>query len=154
MQKQAEILSITEQTTISEALLRLIASWSGLPKGIKPQWQRIDGAESLGIYTLQGAVYLRRDILGGFTAQFPFKVLYATTAADNKSRLTKQKVLDDLGEWLEAASYPDLTDKRTITGIERTTTSFKAGENANGTELYQCNLMLRYRKEGGLEWLS
>lgn len=154
MQKQVEVLSITEQTTISGALMQLITSWPDLPARVVPQWQRIEDTKPLGIYTLQGAVYLRKDTLGGFQAQFPFKVLYAATASDSKSRLLKQKVLDDLGEWLEAANYPELTGGRQITNIERTTTSFKVGEDEKGKELYQCNLMLRYRKEGGLEWLS
>lgn len=148
MAVQPQQLSIAEQTTISEAIMRLINSWSGLPTGITPQWQMVDGTESMGVIPLQGAVYIKKDILGGFTAQYPFEVLYDTSPKNNKQRLAKQKVLDDLGEWLEAAEYPELTDNRTIISIERTTTSFLAGRKESGEELYQCNMMLKYRKEG------
>lgn len=146
MANNNEILSITEQSTVSEAIIRLINSMPGIP--VKAEWQYMGTGEAIGAYTMPGAVYLRKDVLGGFVAQFPFLIRYQAMPTNSAGRINKQKVLDDLGEWLEKATFPPLTSNRVIETIERTTTSFLLVRDQAGNEIYQCNMMLKYRKEG------
>lgn len=140
-----QALSIAEQQTISEALIRLISSKPNIPKS--PEWQYLNSGEAIGVYTMPGAVYTSHNILGGYTGNFPFMIRYQATGSNTKKRIANQKVLDDLGEWLETATYPSLTDNRLITSIERTATSYLFGRDADNNEIWQINMMLKYKKE-------
>ena len=119
-------------------------------KGMKnvPKWQCLDAAPSIGIYTMQGAVYLEKCIDESFKAQYPFMIRYAVNATANGNRINAQEELDAIGNWLEKAEYPALTDKRVIESIERTATSYLYHREESGTEIYQCNFNLIYRKRG------
>jgi len=144
-----QALSVTEQSTISEALLRLIGEYEDFPSEISTKdifWNFLKPNRSIGIFSMPGAVYLRRYVSGSFRAQFPFSVRYTTKPTNNKSRIEKQSVLDELGEWLESVTYPALSDNRTIDKIERTASSQLIGVDADGNELYQCNMVLTYSK--------
>ena len=147
--KQAEVLSVSEQSTISEALLRLIASYDAFPSTVtakKIYWQYMDNTECIGAYTMAGAVYLKKYITGSFLAQFPFCIQYKCKPSSNDARIKKQSVLDSLGSWLETTELPALTDNRTIESIGRTGTTFLAGNDTSGNEIYQCNFNLKYAK--------
>ncbi len=144
-----QALSVTEQSTISEALLRLIGEYEDFPSEISTKdifWNFLKPNRRIGIFSMPGAVYLRRYVSGSFRAQFPFSVRYTTKPTNNKSRIEKQSVLDELGEWLESVTYPALSDNRTIDKIERTASSQLIGVDADGNELYQCNMVLTYSK--------
>jgi len=75
-------------------------------------------------------------------------IRYAVSATGNGSRIDAQEELDTIGGWLEKAKYPTLTDKRVIESIERTATSYLYHREESGTEIYQCNFNLIYRKRG------
>lgn len=149
MTENVEILGIAEQSMVSGAIMELIAT--GLKeKGIAilPKWQCLDTAPSIGIYTMQGAVYLEKCIDESFKAQYPFMIRCAVNATGNGKRISAQEELDAIGNWLEKAKYPALTDKRVIESIERTATSYLYHREESGTEIYQCNFNLIYRKRG------
>lgn len=153
MSEQLQVLNISEQTTISETVLRIVAEYTGFPAAIdaeKIYWQFMTDDECVGVFTLSGAVYLKKFVYGAFTAQFPFCVRYKCRPSDNSGRVGRQNVLDSLGEWMESIRYPDLSDSRTITEIQRTTTTYLAGIDAAGNETYQCNFNLKYRKDDEL----
>lgn len=149
MAENVEILGIAEQSLISKTITELVAAaLKEKASKINPKWQYLDNAPSVGIYTMQGAVYLEKCIDESFRAQYPFMLRYAVNATTNGTRINAQEELDAIGEWLEEATYPALTDKRVIERIERTATSFLYHREPNGAEIYQCNLNLIYRKRG------
>lgn len=144
-----QALSVTEQSTISEAILRLIGEYEDFPSEISTKdifWNFLKPNRCIGIFSMPGAVYLRRYVSGSFRAQFPFSMRYTTKPTNNKGRIEKQAVLDELGEWLESVTYPALSDNRTIDKIERTSSSQLIGVDADGNELYQINMVLTYSK--------
>lgn len=154
MSEQLEVLSISEQQTISEALIRMVAEYDGFPSTVTDKqiyWQSMDkDKECVGIYTMPGAVYLKKYVSGSFEAQFPFSVMYKCKPTNNPSRIEKQNVLDSLGAWLEGKiKYPDISDNRTIQSITRTGTSFLGGKDEAGNDIYQCNFNLKYFKKKG-----
>ena len=147
MDKQQEMLSISEQESISETVLRMVAQFPEMPKGLVPLWQDMPKKEGIGIFTMQGAAYLSKDILGGFKAQFPFRLLYRSVETGNSEAIASQGILEKLSEWLENMEYPALTDGRKIEEITRKSPVFLAGKDEAGT-VFQCNMNLIYRKEG------
>lgn len=149
MAENVEILGIAEQSLISKTIMELVAAaLKEKNSKIKPKWQYLDNAPSIGIYTMQGAVYLEKCIDESFRAQYPFMLRYAVKVTTSGTRINAQEELDAIGEWLETATYPALTDKRVIESIERTATSYLYHREPDGTEIYQCNLNLIYRKRG------
>lgn len=149
MAENVQILEISEQSLISQAIMELVAAaLSERESKAKPKWQSLDNPPSIGIYTMQGAVYLEKCIDESFKAQYPFMIRYAVNATANENRINAQEELDALGEWLEKAKYPVLTDNRVIESIGRTATSYLFSREPNGVEVYQCNLNLIYRKRG------
>jgi len=148
--KDKEILAIGEQSTIAALLLQTVKRYDGFPPAVtqdKIFWQALGDTESVGIYSLPGAVVLQRFISGSFKAQFPFCVRYICKPTNNPERVGKQSALDGLGEWLEDIGLPDLADGRTVEAMERTQTSYLADRDAAGNEVYQCNFVLRYVKK-------
>lgn len=146
MEQQLETLSIAEQSSIAEAVLRLVAVAPDIPPGLSPLWSDMDKGESIGIFPIQGAVYLKKDILGGFMAQFPFRILYRSVSDGNGERIESQDALWKIAQWLEQIPYPPLTEGRIIESIEPKSPAFPVGKDESG-DLYQCNLNLIYRKE-------
>ena len=149
MDKQLEVLSISEQKTIAEALLTMVSGYGFFPTAVtlkKIYWQSLDTTECIGIYTMAGALYLKKHIDGSFLAQFPFCIRYVCKPSNNSARVKKQDVLDSLGEWLETTELPLMTGDREIEAIGRTGTTYLAGADASGNDIYQCNFNLKYRK--------
>lgn len=150
MSEQAELLEIGEQQLISEVILMLTSkALEELNTDIVPKWQCLNNEfPAMGIYTMQGAIYLERCIDDSFTAQYPFMIRYAAVSNTNEQRMKAQSILDEIGEWMENIQYPELSDGRTISRIERTATSYLYDRTQDGVEVYQCNMNLVYEKRG------
>jgi|GEM_PF-1697553 len=150
MEDNLTALSIAEQNLISKAILLLINQYPELPSGVKASWQYVDDKNPLAVFSQQGAVklveYLCMPGEDVFDGQFPFFILYRCKPTSVAQRMSKQNILDGLGEWIEHQEYPALTGGRTITAIERTTTSSLVGRLEDGSEEYQCNFNLTYEK--------
>ena len=60
--EELEKITVADMETISNAVLQMIKSYPELPTTLKKTvlWQYLDKAESLGIYTMTGAVYLKK----------------------------------------------------------------------------------------------
>ena len=145
-----ETLSIAEQSIISKAVLLLVDSYSGLPKGVTAEYQYISDEKPLGVFSMQGAIklaeYLCMPEEESFDGQFPFYILFRCKPTNTTQRINKQNILDLLGDWIEKQTFPSLDGGRTITEIKRTTTSFLSARFENGMEEYQCNFNLIYEK--------
>lgn len=115
----------------------------------------------IGLFPMQGAVYVSKYISGAFTAQYPFMLRYRVKPGNDESKITASEALGLIGEWLEGrditfnnnsyqiSAYPELTDGRTITAIERQTTAFLSSLYDDGTADYQINMVVTYSKKKG-----
>lgn len=118
MSEQVELLSKTEYNTIGEMLLNLIAKCPFIPEGLTLQYQSIKTDESIAVFTLPGAKYLKKNVIGGFTAQIKFQVAYKSFPTGNGARIKSQSVVDNIMDWLEKVDeLPELSGGRTITKI-------------------------------------
>lgn len=159
---EKEQLKIDEQDAISRAV-SLMLSRCPIVKTKKLE-VHVDGlpnrAEVIGVFPMQGAVYLSKYISGGFVAQFPFQIRYRIKASanDDARRIDTANALDKIGRWFSGqevteggktyriGDYPPLTEGRTICGIERSSTAFLSAMAQDGTADFQINMQLKYVK--------
>lgn len=144
-------LSIEEQESIAEAVLRIVAKYPDFPRSITSKKIFLDNlsdAESIGIFLTAGAVVLKKYISGSFEAQVPFTVDYKCTPTTNAAVIAKREVLDGLGKWMENMEYPMLTGGRKIQSIGRTTTTVLAGKTQDGASVFRFSGTLKYFKKG------
>ena len=118
MSETVEFLSKTEYNTVGEMLLNLIAECPCIPEGLTLQYQSLKVDESIGVFTLPGAKYLKKNVMGGFTAQINFQVAYKSFPTTNGGRIESQSIVDKIMDWLEKVDeLPVLSGGRTITKI-------------------------------------
>lgn len=149
MAEQKQGLSVDEQESIAEVLLRIIASYPDFPKSITEEKINLDDLkdeENIGIFPTVGAIVLKKYISGSFEAQFPFAICYKCRPTSNEIVLAKRNVLDGLGKWMENMEYPTLDDGRKIQSIERNAVTM-AGKMDDGCSVFRCNCTLKYFKK-------
>lgn len=118
MSETVELLSKSEYDSVGEMILNLIAMCPFIPEGLTPQYQSIKTDESISVFTLPGAKYLKKNVMGGFTAQVNFQVAYKSFPTGNGERIKSQSVVDNIMSWLEKVKQlPTLSGGRTITKI-------------------------------------
>lgn len=149
-EEKFEQLSRTEYDTIGRMILELVAGCPYIPEGLTPQYQSIDTTESVGIFTLPGAKYLRWDVIGGFTAQINFQIAYKSFPGTNAQRINSQAVVDSIMAWLEKVEeLPKLSGGRKITKITASNSVpyvDKAGDDKSVT--FAADAVMEYRKKG------
>lgn len=139
-----EPLKIKDMEGVSEAVLTLVSKYPDMPKNRKVQWQSMDDGECIGLYTLSGAVYLKRYISGAFIGQMPFRIMYQVSPTTNKARINSQKFLEELAKWLETCSAEFRDPKLSIESIERTSPVIMAAAYEDGSEVYQTTMNITY----------
>lgn len=152
MEKKQAVLSVEEQESIAEALLRLIAEYPDFPETTQESnihLNDIKAAGDIGIYPASGAVVTKTYVSGSFEAQYPFDLYYKCNPTNNAAAVSANDVLDGLAKWLETAAYPELSDGRKIQSIRRTTTVVLAGKTEDKSSVYQCGCVLKYYKKKG-----
>lgn len=149
MSEPVELLSKTEYNTIGEMLLNLIAQCPYIPEGLTLQYQNIKTDESIGVFTLPGAKYLKKNVMGGFTAQVNFQVAYKSFPSNNGARIKSQSVVDNIMDWLEKVDeLPKLSGGRTITRI--TASNSVAYTDATGEDksiIFAADAVMEYEAE-------
>lgn len=131
-------LSKTEYEKVGDILLELVAACPHTPSDLKEkaggiQYQSMGTDKCIGILTLPTSKYIKKDVLGGFTAQVSFQIAYKGFPVTNEQRINAQAVVDNIMGWLEDIdNLPKLTGGRTITKI--TASSSFATEDKVGVD--------------------
>lgn len=150
MAEQKRNLSIGEQESVAEAVLRIVASYPDFPKTINQKKIHLDNlkeAECVGIFPGTGAVILKSYISGSFEAQFPFTIYYKANPTNNAAVISKRGVLEGLVGWIENMEYPALSGGREIQSITRVNSVTLAGNDEAGNAVFQCGFVLKYFKK-------
>lgn len=132
-----ERLSKTEYDKVGEMLLELIAECPYVPKDLKDkaggiQYQSMGTEKCIGILTLPGAKYVKKNVLGGFTARVNFQIAYKGSPTSNKQRIDAQAVVDNIMDWLEdIQNLPRLSGGRVITKITASSSFATVDEVSN-----------------------
>lgn len=118
-----EQLTKQEYDKVGDMLLELIRACPKVPKDLKDKeegilYQSMSTGRCLGIITLPGAKYVKKNVLGGFTAQVSFQIAYKSLPTTNQQRIDAQNTVDQIMGWLEdVKGLPGLTGSRTVTKI-------------------------------------
>lgn len=150
MENEKQSLSIDEQESIVEAVLRIVASYTDFPKSITEKKIHLDDlkeADSIGVYPTSGAVVTKTYISGSFEAQFPFTIYLKCNPTTNAAVVAKREILEGLVAWIEELEYPALSDGRKIQSIKRSTSVALAGKDESGDSIFQCGFILKYFKK-------
>ena len=99
---------------------------------------------AMAMSTIQAAYILKKYILGGYKAEYQFKLIYRIKPGNsNDKRLKADELLDALGDWT-IGQRPDIGEGKTVVSVEPTTRSSLFAMYENGDEDHQILMKLTY----------
>lgn len=148
--EKPRILAAAEEVDqISRSMLVWVNTFPEKPVYIiKYEFLSIDdvtGDETaMALSTIQGTYITRRYILGGYQAEYQFKLIYRIKPGDsNDKRLEADELLNHFGDWARK-NIPDLGEEIRALRVEPTTQSSKFAAYEDGYEDYQILMKLTY----------
>lgn len=143
-----EALAAKDAETAQGAIVGMILAYAGFPKNFKAdnktvRWNTINETASVGIFPLQGAVYIKKYVSGSYVAQMPYQIVYRSSPTTNKASLEAQNLLEQLAEWMENSGIEFRDPHMTLEAIVRTSPVFPAGQDEKVMD-YAVNMQLRY----------
>lgn len=142
-------VSLTENEQVVTVLLDYLNTLPGLPAPIR--LEELEDAPAVMLQQLAGATKVRQNIVGGYTAQFPFALYVRVQGVDTASRIAATGVLNNIGRELErrslAGELPPLAAGREVTKIELQSFPSMISANEDGSEDYQAVYMLEYTQK-------
>lgn len=98
-EKVIVLVSADERERISRGVLVWLNKFPDKPVAINYE-QLDDDKPGMALSSIQGAYMTRRYIIGGYEAQYQYKVLYRIQpGTSNDKRLKADELLDRLGQW-------------------------------------------------------
>ena len=142
--KPVRLIAAEEEDKIN----RKMAAWANaFPE--KPvdfiNYERLAEDEaSMALSTIQGTYITKRYILGGYQAEYQFKMIYRVKPGNSPDkRLKADELLDRFGDWA-SSNYPDLGDGIRVIRVETTARSSLFANYENGDEDHQILLKMDY----------
>lgn len=143
--EEKEKLSAEEQSSVMKAIYNLLKTNENI-KELCFEANNVDGS-SVGLFSKSGAVYLSKNILGGFKGLVPFILRYKASPKTDNARLAMIDYLNNLSGWLVSQENPLLTDNRRIEKIEQNEVTFLEFVSDDGSITYAATFELKYRKD-------
>lgn len=148
--EKAQALEIAEQKMISKAVLLLINQYPDLKKVTGTNiasFNFLDKVQGISLFTSSGAIYLQKDIMGGFKAQYPFEIAVKKPTNSDKERMTLSDFLEEIAEYVtKNKAAIKLDDGRIIDRLEQTTVVNYVGRDGM-SDIYRVGMQLVYKKE-------
>ena len=145
---EPEKLTISDADNSQKGVLEIVLSYTRYPKLFNANnqtvnWNFINSDRSIGLFPMQGAVYLKKYVSGSYVAQMPFQMLYKCSPETNKASIEAQEMLNGLAAWLEKGGIEFHDPHLTFESITRTSPVFGSGRDEK-TVLYAVNMQLKY----------
>lgn len=100
---------------------------------------------AMALSTIQATYIVRKYILGGYEAEYQFKIIYRMKPGNsNDKRLKADELLNALGDWAAAQTPPNIGDGRRVIRIEPTARSSMFAVYENGDEDHQILMKMNY----------
>ena len=148
--EKAQALEVEEQKMISKAVLLLINQYPELNKIIgtdTASFNYLDKIKGISVFTSSGAVYLNKDIMGGFKAQFPFEIAVKKPTGNDKERMALADFLEKIAGYVtNNKAAIKLDEERIIDTVEQTTVVNYVGRDGT-SDIYRVGMQLVYKKE-------
>ena len=148
-EKPRALVSAEEVEKISRSMLVWANTFPDKPVTvIKYEFLDVDeisGDETgMALSTIQGTYITRRYILGGYQAEYQFKIIYRIKPGNsNDNRLQADEMLNRFGDWARTQKQY-LGDGVNAIKVEPTTQSSKFAAYEDGYEDYQILMRLTY----------
>lgn len=146
-QKSRPLVSYEEANKISRSMLVWANTFPDKPVDvIKYEFLDVDSGEESGmaLSTIQGTYIVKKYILGGYQAEYQFKIIYRIKPGNsNDKRLKADEMLNQFGDWARTQK-PDLGDGINSLKVDPTTQSSKFAAYEDGYEDYQILMKLLY----------
>lgn len=144
MAQVKKAVSAAEEYQVSRKLLVWLNTYPEKPVDlIRFEFLPAD-TTAMAMSTIQAAYILKKYILGGYKAEYQFKLIYRIKPGNsNDKRLKADELLDALGDWT-IGQRPDIGEGKTVVIVEPTTRSSLFAVYENGDEDHQILMKLTY----------
>lgn len=144
MEKIKNTVSSVEEDQVSRKLLVWLNTFPEKPVDlIRFEFLPAD-TEAMAMSTIQAAYIVRKYILGGYQAEYQFKLIYRVKPGSSMDkRLKADETLNALGDWV-SGKQPDIGEGKRVISIEPTTRSSMFAVYENGDEDHQILMKLNY----------
>jgi hypothetical protein len=145
LEQTKKTVSAAEEDQVSRKLLAWLNTFPGKPVDlIRFEFLPAD-TEAMALSTIQAAYITKKYILGGYQAEYQFKLIYRVKPGNsNDKRLKADELLNELGDWAASAPHPDIGEGRKVIRVEPTTRSSMFAPYENGDEDHQILMKLTY----------
>ena len=144
MEQSKITIPAAEEDQISRKMLVWLNTFPQKPVDlIRFEFLPADSA-AMAMSTIQAAYIVKKYILGGYQAEYQFKVIYRIKPGNsNDKRLKADELLNALGDWA-LTQTPDIGTGRRVIRVEPTTRSSLFAIYDNGDEDHQILMKLTY----------
>lgn len=143
-EKPIFLVAAEEEDQINRKMLVWANSFPNKPVVIINYEQLSADESSMALSTIQSTYITKKYILGGYQAEYQFKIIYRVKpGTSNDKRLKADELLDRFGDWARA-QHPDIGDGMRVLRIEPTTRSSMFGRYENGDEDHQILMKMTY----------
>lgn len=145
MEQAKKTVSAAEEDQVSRKLLAWLNTFPDKPVGvIYFEFLPADTA-AMALSTIQAAYIVQKYILGGYQAEYQFKIIYRLKPGNSMDkRLKADELLNSLGDWAAAENPPDIGEGKHVIRIEPTTRSSLFAMYENGDEDHQILMKMNY----------
>ena len=142
--KPKQAVSAAEEDQISRKLLVWLNTYKEKPVDlIRFEFLPAD-TSAMALSTIQAAYIVQKYILGGYKAEYQFKLIYRIKPGNsNDKRLKADETLNAIGDWA-TGQRPDIGDDKAVVRIEPTTRSSLFAVYENGDEDHQILMKMTY----------
>lgn len=145
MEQVKKAVSAAEEDQVSRKLLVWLNTFPNKPVDLIRFEFLPAETECMAFSTIQAAYIVKRYILGGYQAEYQFKVIYRVKPGNsNDKRLKADELLNALGDWAESETPPGIGEGRRVICIEPTTRSSLFAMYENGDEDHQILMKMNY----------
>lgn len=145
--KPIELVAQEEEDKISRHVLKWLNTFPEIPDSIDTiKYEFLeDDSPGMALSTVQGTYIIERNIIGGYTAEYSFKLIYRIKPGNSMDkRLKADELLNRMGDW--AANHkPHIGEGLVVQSVEPTTRSSLFSMYENGDEDHQIFMRLLYK---------
>lgn len=144
-EKQRLSVSAAERIKIDRKLLAWLNQYPNLPVSvIKTEPQLPINEKGMALSASTNAYYSRRYIMGGYQAEYSFRVIYRVKPGDSmNARLEALEELNQMGDWC-SENLPSLGDEIRVLKVSPTSSAELYAPYENGDEDYFIEMSLTY----------
>lgn len=134
-----------EEDQVSRKLLVWLNTFPDKPVDLIRFEFLTEDTAAMALSTIQATYIVRKYILGGYEAEYQFKIIYRMKPGNsNDKRLKADELLNALGDWAAAQTPPNIGDGRRVIRIEPTARSSMFAVYENGDEDHQILMKMNY----------